>query len=199
MNKMKIVPNFAASRNTSAPMWPSSAGFLFVGRLSPEKGLFELLSIWPRTVELRIAGSGPEEARCRVAAREKNVVFLGSLSESELAEQMQSARALIFPSTCREGGIPGVYTEALSHGLPVVARTGNAVARDVSENDTGAIFADAASLGISLEVIQKNHRRFSRKAKLRWSREFTEDAWVKRMSEVYGQALRSGTRTELFR
>jgi glycosyltransferase involved in cell wall biosynthesis len=94
---------------------------LYVGRLSPEKGVGALLDAWRQQapdLELVIVGTGPLETVLRDRAP-RSVSFVGSQPREAVTELMLAARALVFPSVCYEGQ-PLVPLEAAAAGLPVV-------------------------------------------------------------------------------
>lgn len=96
--------------------------FLFVGRLSPEKGILELLSVW-KTIDapLKIVGSGPlQETVIEAAAENRRIEYLGFQPQEEVYKLQQSCKALIFPSTWHEG-MPMTVLEAKSSGAVVIA------------------------------------------------------------------------------
>jgi glycosyltransferase involved in cell wall biosynthesis len=74
---------------------------LFVGRLSPEKGIATLLEAWTRLagVPLRIIGSGPllNEVRRRSGSM-SDVEVMGPLDRDGVVAAMKQARFLVFPS-----------------------------------------------------------------------------------------------------
>jgi glycosyltransferase involved in cell wall biosynthesis len=76
---------------------------------------------WP-SVEFRLVGKGPEEAKCRALVNElgcRNVTFVGHVSQADLAEEMRKADIFLFPSVLE--GHPQVLGQAASCGLPAVA------------------------------------------------------------------------------
>ena len=106
------------------PVLPSqSREVLFVGRLSPEKGVAGLIEAWaaaaPPGLTLSVVGDGPLRASLE-ARRVPGVSFLGWREADQVRSLMLSARALAFPSIWYEGA-PYVVTEALAAGLPVMA------------------------------------------------------------------------------
>ena len=104
---------------------------LFVGRLSPEKGIATLLKAWSNHPEfpiLHIAGGGPlAPAVQEAASRNAHVRWLGQLSSAETLEQMRGARFLVCASTWYEC-FPLVIVEAFASGLPVIASNLGALA-----------------------------------------------------------------------
>jgi glycosyltransferase involved in cell wall biosynthesis len=100
-----------------------SSTVLFVGRLSPEKGLSVLLDAWervlPRSLQLVVVGEGPQ--RALLEGRHTNgVQFLGWRDREQVRRLMLTARALVFPSIWYESFALTVV-EALAAGLPVLA------------------------------------------------------------------------------
>jgi len=102
--------------------WDNRAGVVFVGRLSEEKGIAELLDRWTRDMpELRVIGDGPLYHLVRQRCDERpNVRLVGRLDAEGVRKEIACARALVFPSRCWEG-LPLVVLEALAEGTPVVA------------------------------------------------------------------------------
>jgi glycosyltransferase involved in cell wall biosynthesis len=104
-----------------------SPTFLFVGRLSKEKGLEDLLAAFRRIHEglpgakLLLAGPG-ESDRLRSQAMsgglEKSVTFLGRQTPGQIGELLEISTAMVLPSHREPWGL--VVNEALSYGCPVV-------------------------------------------------------------------------------
>jgi len=98
-------------------------GVLFVGRLSSEKGILQLLDGWDESLPpLRIAGDGPLRNDITVGCEKKaNVTYLGPLAPTRVREELSAARVAALPSRWYEGGLPLVVLESLAEGAPVVA------------------------------------------------------------------------------
>ncbi len=96
---------------------------LFVGRLSPEKGIGSILraaksGMFP--LPLMIVGSGPMENEVRATAELGQLEFLGKRSSEEVHLLLQRAKMLLAPSMWHEAGVPLVIGEAFSAGVPVI-------------------------------------------------------------------------------
>ncbi|AFG36168.1 glycosyltransferase [Spirochaeta africana] len=103
---------------------PAVLRAIAVGRLAPQKGydlLLQALQLVQRPVQLRILGTGTEEAGLRELASglpaHVQVVFAGFSSAP--AAEMAAADVLLLPS--RYEGLPNVVLEAGVLGLPVLA------------------------------------------------------------------------------
>jgi glycosyltransferase involved in cell wall biosynthesis len=121
-SKIAVKPNFLF--RDPGPGTGDGDYAVFVGRLSPEKGLDSLLPAWqmlPIERELRIIGDGPmaDDVQRRVSST-RNVKWLGALDSEKVLEQIGAARVLILPSTWYEG-MPRTIIEAFSRGTPVIA------------------------------------------------------------------------------
>jgi len=104
---------------------------IFVGRLAPEKGIFDLVKIWSGVVKknptasLLIIGTGSESPyieklgnMIRQYELNENVIFLDSFSDVTLIEFLKSSKVFVFPSHLEGWGL--AVAEAMATGLPVV-------------------------------------------------------------------------------
>jgi len=141
--RIRVKPNFVA------PM-PRREGpgqdFLYVGRLSAEKGLDRLVSRWREMPgRLLVVGDGPDRAKLEAAAPD-TVEFRGAVPPDEVGTYLSQARALVLPSICYEGA-PRTVVEAYAAGVPVVANRHGALPSVVSEGVTGLLVDPASADG----------------------------------------------------
>lgn len=121
--KLHVVPNVLAdvSEHGSAPA--RSRRLLFVGRLSPEKGLVSLLEAWrlaaPVDLRLDVVGDGPLRGELE-RTLPRGVRLLGHLDRQGVQELLADARALVVPSVWDEM-FPRTMVEAFAAGTPVLA------------------------------------------------------------------------------
>lgn len=126
------------------------AKFLFVGRLSAEKGVRILGEAFrDRQHDLIVIGEGPEEANLRAAL--PNAEYRGWQTSEAVKAAMREARALVFPSLWYEG-MPMVVVEALASGLPVICSNVTAASEIVADGASGLVVraGDSASLAEAL-------------------------------------------------
>ncbi|MEU4779608.1 glycosyltransferase [Micromonospora sp. NPDC023633] len=100
-------------------------GFLFLGRLSPEKGLDLLLDAWRRHPDgalgpLRIAGDGELRPLVEAAAAQRSdVTYLGPLDRAGVRAALEASAVVLATSTWHDV-LPTVIIEALAAGRPVL-------------------------------------------------------------------------------
>ena len=146
-----VVDDRLAHRQGNKPV------FLFVGRLSAEKGIDTLVDAFKQlrknvpNAELRIVGTGPlgDDLKKQVAEAglQDAVHFLGSLQDEPLSREYFGASCMVLPSKREPWGL--VTNEALSHGCPVVvSESCGCVPELVVEGVSGYSFpaGDVASL-----------------------------------------------------
>ncbi|MEU1807906.1 glycosyltransferase family 4 protein [Micromonospora aurantiaca (nom. illeg.)] len=120
--RIVVKPNAVPDPGTPAP---SGNGFLFMGRLSPEKGLDLLLAAWRRHPvgalgPLRIAGDGELRPLAEAAAAERpDVLYLGQLDRSGVRTALADSSVVLATSTWHDV-LPTVIIEALAAGRPVL-------------------------------------------------------------------------------
>lgn len=153
---------------------------LFVGRLSPEKGVPTLLEAWSRLdrpVPLKIAGSGPEQRALQEQAQRdglRNVEFLGHVPRERTMELLRGARFLVFPSVWYEG-FPMTICEAFACGTPVICSRMGAMEELVEDNGTGLHFGPGNAQGLAAKVSWAwDHPDEMRRMGLAARREFEE-------------------------
>jgi glycosyltransferase involved in cell wall biosynthesis len=139
--KITFIPNgidVGAWESSSAPA--SVERFLFLGRLDPEKGLFELLEAFasvrrehPR-VTLTIAGEGPALSGVRARAGD-GVTIAGRVPYEELGALFDHHDCMVLPSYSE--GMPLSVLEAAAHRRAMIIT-------DVG--DIRALFGDAVTI-----------------------------------------------------
>ncbi len=129
-----VRPNFARPRGTVRPL---GSGFLFLGRLTPNKGASLLISAWTesgvwRSQRLVVAGDGPERDLV-LSARDRNVHYVGVVDQDRCSELMNEAAVVVIPSLWYEG-FPRVVAESFERGRPVAATAVGALCELINPN-----------------------------------------------------------------
>jgi glycosyltransferase involved in cell wall biosynthesis len=150
LEKVAVKPNFVDADGWEAGRKTEEVA-LFVGRLSPEKGIGTLLTAWNAgkiPLRLKIIGDGPmaEEVRACSAANSA-IEYLGPQPSRAVYREMARAKFLVFPSEWFEG-LSRTVVEAFSLGTPILAADLGAVSELVEDGVTGYRFpaGDAGAL-----------------------------------------------------
>lgn len=191
--RIVIKPNFV---DFLAPLAGERRGFLFVGRLSQEKGVSVLLSASRDLVnEVRIVGTGPDSQ----LLKDKSGVFaLGALSRDEVRQEMLSALALVMPSIWFET-FGMVIVEAFAAGLPVIASRLGAMGEIVEDGRTGLLFepGNAADLAQKLAWAEANPdemARMGRNARAEYEAKYTAEMNYQQLMAIYVEAIEAKAR-----
>jgi glycosyltransferase involved in cell wall biosynthesis len=161
---------------------------LFVGRLSPEKGILDLLAA-ARGMPLVVVGDGP--------LRNDVPEALGFLPQERLGERYERAAVVACPSY-REG-FGMVCAEAMAHGRPVVAGSVGGLLDLVVNGETGLLVrpGDVAGLRAALERLlgdAKLRQQMGRAGRRRIEEYFSWGPMLDRLLEAYEVASRRGSR-----
>ena len=157
-------------------------GVLFVGRLTPHKGIDRLIRALPAGAALRIAGSAGHDPRpperdypalLHRLAQDHDVTFLGPVPDADLPGLYRRAAVLALPSvdrTCYGRHVPvsellGLAAlEAMASGTPVVASRIGGLAEVVVDGETGFLVppGDTEALAEGLARLLSDRRLAAR-------------------------------------
>lgn len=196
-SKIIVKPNFV---NVDPGQGKGSGGYaIFVGRLSPEKGVRTVIESWkdvPPSLQLKIVGEGPLERDLRSrAAGDERIEFLGHRALSDVLKLIGEARFLVFPSVWFET-FGRVAIEAYAKGTPVIAASIGAVAEVVEDGVTGYLFQP----GNSRDLAEKIHslvnddfklQEFRRKVRRIYEDRYSADSNYDQLISIYQRAIES--------
>ncbi|AFY82264.1 glycosyltransferase [Oscillatoria acuminata] len=194
-NKITVKPNFVSVDPGCGEGQGDYA--LFVGRLSPEKGLDTLLAAWETLgdrIGLKIIGDGPlaptvEEAATRIPG----VEWMGRQSQDQLQSLMKNAQVLIFPSVWYETfGL--VVIEAYAAGVPVIASNLGTMSLLIDPGRTGLLFraGDPQDLQERIEWILSHPlevKKMRQEARKEFESKYTADLNYQQLLNIYELAL----------
>ncbi len=145
--RIEVLPNYVEAKRFQ-PAQDEGSYFLYLGRLSPEKGVTELVEAAVRLphIPLRIVGGGELEASLRQrveASGSTHITVEGPVPPEQVTDILRGARALILPSRCDEN-CPLVVLEAFAAGRPVIASSRGGIPELVNPGKTGLLVSDAS-------------------------------------------------------
>ena len=196
--KIVAKPNFVFDPGCAGP---GGSDFLFVGRLSPEKGIRTMLTAMENLkapLRLRIVGEGPmaEEVRC-ATAKDPRIEYVGKLSQKQVLELMAQSKFVIFPSEWYET-FGRVVAEAFAYGTPVITANLGGMSELVDDGRTGFHFrvGDPADLARVLEKAFHYTSGLSQmryEARREYEKKYTPERNYEMIMELYHKAIEENT------
>ncbi|MBA7650812.1 D-inositol-3-phosphate glycosyltransferase [subsurface metagenome] len=146
----------------------------FIGRLTPKKGIVNLVKSMPLVleecsdVEFLLVGRGVIRDRIREEVErngvEGKVNFVDWVSDDELPAYLNRLRLFVSPSF--EEGVPGILQEAMACGTIVAATPVGGIPDLVRDKETGFVINDNTPEGIAKTIIKAlNYARLDEVAK----------------------------------
>jgi glycosyltransferase involved in cell wall biosynthesis len=190
-NKSKIVPvgidlsKFVYNEN-------KEDYYLFIGRLTRDKGVLELLEAAARlpNKEFKIAGTGPLRDSVKdYANRYRNIEYLGYVSEQDKIDLLKNAKLLVAPSRAETFGV--VFIEAMASGTPVV---GSSETREIGilrddYNGWFVKYGDPESLVSKIQELDgldmRSYSENARRSSMNYSIQTTADL----LEAIYGELI----------
>lgn len=191
-NQIEILPNTA---RMPADSGDSSEGsyVAFVGRVSEEKGIREILEAAKRLpdVRFRVAGSTNVLPGIEQQAPD-NLEFLGFLSGADLDDFYKGARMLVSPSKWFEG-FPNTIAQAMAYAKPVVATRIGAAPEIVEDEVTGLLAGpgDAVDLAEKIRYLWERPEACAAMGANGWRKahcEYSEEQFYQKLMAIYAKA-----------
>lgn len=130
----------------------ANGAFVFIGRLSAEKGGALLADAARRAgVKVVFVGDGPD--RAEIARINPDAQFTGWLDRDGVAAQLRSARCVVVPSLWYET-LGLVVLEAAALGIPAIVPTGTAVRDLVEPGTTGLTFERSDAVDLAAQLLR---------------------------------------------
>ncbi len=156
-----IKPNYLDISHIE-PSYGKGDYIIFLGRLSPEKGLWTLVNAFEKLRDYRlcIVGTGPLEEPLKKYINErelKNISIEGFKQGAEKDSLIKNALFMVFPSEWYEH-FPIVLLEAFAFGKPVVASNIGNMPLIVEDGKSGLHFkaGDALDLADKIKTLSQN-------------------------------------------
>jgi len=196
--KVKVKPNFFSGNPQIVP-WKERASYVvFVGRLSAEKGVENLIRAWQKwgnkAPELRIVGDGELRPKLVRMAAGLPVYYYGQIPKVEVKKHIECAKLIILPSEWFETfGLAVVEAAAL--GTPAAVSNIGPLPSIIKEGKSGVVFEPGNPESLLHKVRSAWEapdmlERLGTGARAEFESKYTEDANYKMLMEIYEKAIR---------
>jgi len=210
--RMTVINNFIDDNFFAQPA-PTVPGdyFLFVGRLSREKGVLDLLDAMARlkpTAQglptLHIVGQGPEEQEIKRKTEElglNNVVFRGFMTGPAIQEAYRNCLASLVPSNWFEN-FSRTVIESCAFGKPVIGSRIGGIQEVVEHEANGLLFTpgNVPELAACLQRIADNPAwavELGQRARQKAEAHYNSRVYLEKTIAAYQQALMKSPRGAL--
>lgn len=198
-DRIAVKPNFISTQDHSLIQGSTTQKYiLYVGRISSEKGVQNLLEAWKRMeekneVKLLIIGDGPEKDKLFHLFANDSVQFLGSQPADKVLELMKHALYLVVPSIWYEG-FPMTIVEAYSVGTPVLSSRIGSLQEIVEDGRTGFHFThddiDDMKRVLSQALNYQEYFKLKENVNNRFNTSYTADVNYIALSNIYHDVMK---------
>lgn len=195
--KVVHVANFVDETRFS-PNYSNDGYFIFLGRLSEEKGIMTLLKAMEKVKKgkLIIIGTGPLALQVQEkinSARLKNVEVVGQQSGTALTQYIKNAMFSVLPSECYENG-PISLLENFACGNPVIGANIGGIPEHIHDNVDGLIFEpkDHDDLAEKINLLLSNPKRLEtmgRAARQKAEKLYSKYQHIRTMIGIYDRLI----------
>ena len=204
--RIDVLQHFQRLPEELPPNLSADAPLLYFGRLSPEKGVADLLRAMQRLPEilLIVAGNGPQRAELENLSADlclTNVKFTGHLDRPGLDGLIGASRFTVFPSQAYETMGKSIL-ESFASGRAVVASDLGSRRELVHDGKTGMLFRSGDIHQLSEVISQLYHApevsvRMGNNAREFVRRNHSQENHYAQLTRIYGElAEKSGSATK---
>jgi glycosyltransferase involved in cell wall biosynthesis len=193
-SKLHVVPHYMEQGLDSTSPTPHDGYVLFLGRLSPEKGILQLIKSWqevPRALgRLVIAGTGPLEKEAVDLVRRlgsTNVEFRGFVPPSKHRELWAGAKFAVIPSIWDEP-FPLVVLEAWANGRALIVSNWGSLPETVADAGLIVQVEREGELAAAIRTLLETHglmEELSARGRDKLRSQFNRELWLERIRAVY--------------
>lgn len=166
---------------------------IYVGRVTKEKGIRELITASEKLPEKEFIIVGPPDDEDIVFPENSNITVLGRKPHEETIELMKKSDVLILPSYSE--GFPLSVLEGMSCGLPIIATNVGAIPDMIGE--VGGCLIEKENAGQIVDAIKSLEEKDIRQKMSICNTEkvkncYQIDVVVKQITEIYKQVQKKG-------
>jgi len=202
---LHLKPNFYPGIPSVVPWNQRGSYIVYVGRLTPEKGVKTLIRAWQlwgkNAPELHIIGDGELRSELEKMAKDLPIKFLGQMDSSSTHSEIAHSQLLVLPSECFEGS-PMAVIEAYAFGTPVAVSDIGPLPSLIRNGECGLTFQFSNPSSLFEEIQSTWDKKqileeFGRCARNEFDTYYTEDANYTKLLDIYNKAIFLSSRHQL--
>lgn len=197
-NKIEAIHNFIIAEDYNVKTTVGDYA-LYIGRLSKEKGIINLINAFVNTNrgKLYIAGEGPEKENIEKIIKnnklDDKVRMLGFLNKEEVTDYVRNSRFVVVPSIWYEN-CPYSVMETLAIGKPVIGAEIGGIPELVINNKNGFTYKydDINELTEKMNLLFEDEQlvnKFSNESK-KLSKQYDKEEYYKKINRIYEDLLK---------
>ena len=197
--KIKVIYNFIDVNKYNLEKKDNGYG-LYLGRLSKEKGILNLIEAFSKLQDkkLYLAGDGPERERIEKIIKERkleeNIKLLGYLSQDEVKKYIKNARFIVVPSIWYEN-CPYSILETQAIGKPVIGASIGGIPELVKDKENGLTYNyySIDELETKMKLLFENKKlaeKYGKNAKEYAQKFYNKENYYNRIIKIYEEALK---------
>ncbi len=173
-----------------APTTPYGEYYLYVNRLAlakhPEMAVEAANKL---QLPLKVVGHGPLLERLRELAG-PTVEVLGGVSDQELQQLYQGAKALLYPVEDEDFGM--IPVEAMGYGIPVIAHRSGGPQETIVEGKTGVFFDELSTADLVKAIKQAETKTWSKSQIWKHARRYSVETFEKSIRDLVETTMEQG-------
>ena len=204
VNKINVLPNFYPLSNKFGKI-KLEKYFLYLGRLSPEKGIKTLCEAAKlANINLKIVGDGPLIESLKSEYSSKNLVFLGYKQGNELKTIRENAWFTVLPSECYENN-PFSVIESFSDGVPAIGSDIGGIPELILDDETGFLFEPrsvsdlAQKLKLANQINSNKRKQLITNAENLLLSKYDPETHYYKLMKIYNKVIKENNETNYIR
>ena len=198
-SKVVVLHNFIETEKYKLEVENDGYAFYY-GRLSREKGIYNLLEAFKSIKEkkLYIAGEGPEKENIEKYLIKNNlkdrVKLTGYLDTNKINEYVRKSSFVVIPSICREN-CPYSVLERFAIGKPVIGSKLGGIPELVINEKNGYTYRNKQELENKMRLLFNNPelaKRLGNNAKKDAIEKFSKEVYYEELMEIYKGVIENG-------
>ncbi|HEX9063253.1 MAG TPA: glycosyltransferase family 4 protein [Clostridia bacterium] len=199
IKNLNVIPNFTYGRSNEIPVSEREKSYyLYIGRLSEEKGLMSLVKAFKgKEWQLKIAGSGPLEFDLKKIIKEEklsNVHLVGFVQGEEKDNLICNSKAILLPSEWLEQ-LPISAIDGLSRSIPLLVSKNGGLTSIVEDGVNGFKFTagNIPELEKAIEKIEEvkleGYENICKGAFVSWKNKYSPEVFENSILTLYQKVI----------